>query len=123
MTVTTCRCPWHLWLTPHFTRQRDKEEIDENRCHAEFCHHAVRARKFGLGLVLANQFVSQIKNERIVQAIFGNVGTLISFRAGRADAELLAPQFTPLFDFYDEKRRGGDNAAAVSDCARRRHFL
>jgi hypothetical protein len=59
------------------------------------------ARKFGLGLVLANQFVSQIKDERIVQSIFGNVGTLISFRVGRADAELLAPQFTPLFDFYD----------------------
>lgn len=47
------------------------------------------------------QLLSQIKDERIVQSIFGNVGTLISFRVGRADAEILAPQFTPLFDFYD----------------------
>lgn len=59
------------------------------------------ARKFGLGLVLANQFVSQIKDERIVQAIFGNVGTLISFRVGQADAQLLEPHFAPFFDNFD----------------------
>jgi len=59
------------------------------------------ARKFGLGLVLANQFVSQIHNERIIQSIFGNVGTLISFRVGQADAELLQPQFVPFFDRLD----------------------
>ncbi len=59
------------------------------------------ARKFGLGLVLANQFISQIKDERIVQAIFGNVGTLISFRVGREDAELLEPHFAPFFDRFD----------------------
>ncbi|MDZ7337607.1 MAG: type IV secretion system DNA-binding domain-containing protein [candidate division KSB1 bacterium] len=59
------------------------------------------ARKFGLGLVLANQFVSQIKDERIVQAIFGNVGTLISFRVGQADACLLEPHFAPFFDNLD----------------------
>ncbi|MFA4029505.1 MAG: hypothetical protein GDYSWBUE_000532 [Candidatus Fervidibacterota bacterium] len=59
------------------------------------------ARKFGLGLVLANQFVSQIKDERIVQAIFGNVGTLISFRVGQTDAHLLEPHFAPFFDHLD----------------------
>jgi hypothetical protein len=59
------------------------------------------ARKFGLGLILANQFVSQIKDERIVQAIFGNVGTLISFRVGQADAHLLEPHFAPFFDHFD----------------------
>jgi len=59
------------------------------------------ARKFGLGLVLANQFVSQIKDERIVQAIFGNVGTLISFRLGRTDADLLVPYFSPYFTHLD----------------------
>lgn len=59
------------------------------------------ARKFGLGLILANQFVSQIKDERIVHAIFGNVGTLISFRVGQADAHLLEPHFAPFFDHFD----------------------
>jgi len=58
------------------------------------------ARKFGLGLVLANQFLSQIKDQRIVQSIFGNVCTLISFRVGRDDAELLEPHFLPVFNNY-----------------------
>lgn len=53
------------------------------------------ARKFGLSLVLANQFLSQVRNQRIVDAIFGNVGTIIAFRLGHQDAELLEPQFAP----------------------------
>lgn len=59
------------------------------------------ARKFGVGLVLANQFLSQIKDLRIIHAIFGNVGTLISFRVGREDAQILAPYFMPYFDALD----------------------
>lgn len=59
------------------------------------------ARKFGIGLILANQFLSQIKDERILQSIFGNVGTLVSFRVGRADAEILEPYFSPHFDAVD----------------------
>ena len=59
------------------------------------------ARKFGIGLVLANQFVSQIKDPRIVQAIFGNVGAFLSFRLGREDAGLIEPQFLPYFDHMD----------------------
>jgi hypothetical protein len=53
------------------------------------------ARKFGLSLVLANQFLSQVRNQRIVDAIFGNVGTIVAFRLGHQDAELLEPQFAP----------------------------
>ncbi len=59
------------------------------------------ARKFGLGLVLANQFLSQIDNRRIVDAIFGNVGTICAFRVGRKDAEMLEPQFGPHFSEHD----------------------
>ncbi len=59
------------------------------------------ARKFGLALILANQFISQIKDERIMQSIFGNVGTLLAFRVGQADAELLEPQFFPYFNRED----------------------
>jgi len=59
------------------------------------------ARKFGLGLILANQFVSQIKDERIAESIFGNVGTLLAFRVGHRDAEMLARTFRPFFDQHD----------------------
>jgi hypothetical protein len=55
------------------------------------------ARKFGLSLVLANQFLSQVQ-EPIVRSIFGNVGTIISFRVSQADAQMLEPYFAPSFD-------------------------
>lgn len=58
-------------------------------------------RKFGLGLVLANQFISQVKQMRIMQSVFGNVGTLVAFRLGAPDAEVLEPYFKPSFDFLD----------------------
>ena len=59
------------------------------------------ARKFGMGLVLANQFISQIKDPRIIQAVFGNVGTFLCFRLGREDSELIEPQYLPYFDRVD----------------------
>lgn len=59
------------------------------------------ARKFGISLLLANQFLSQVKNPRIVQAIFGNVGTVICFRLGQADAELMEREFFPVFNRHD----------------------
>lgn len=58
-------------------------------------------RKFGLALVLANQFLSQVKEQRIMQSVTGNVGTHICFRVGREDAKLLEPQFAPHFDQFD----------------------
>jgi len=59
------------------------------------------ARKFGLSLVLANQFLSQIGNRRIIDAVFGNVGSIVAFRLGHADAELLEPQFLPDVSQHD----------------------
>ena len=59
------------------------------------------ARKFGVSLVLANQFVSQIKDPRILEAVFGNVGTMLSFRVGKNDASRLESQFSPQFTQYD----------------------
>lgn len=53
------------------------------------------ARKFGLGLVLANQFVGQVDNEKISEAIIGNVGTMISFRLGVNDAAKIAGEMPP----------------------------
>ena len=59
------------------------------------------ARKFGLGLVLANQFFTQVNDRRIMQSIVGNVGTTVCFRVGREDAEGLEPVFLPAFDRHD----------------------
>lgn len=47
------------------------------------------ARKYGLGLIVANQFLSQLE-ESIREALLGNVGTLLSFRLGLKDAELIS---------------------------------
>lgn len=59
------------------------------------------ARKFGLNLTLANQFVSQIRDERISQSIFGNVGSLICFRLGQRDAEIMEREMFPVFTRSD----------------------
>ena len=48
-------------------------------------------RKYRVGLVLAAQFCSQIKTS-ILDAIFGNVGTLVVFRIGAQDAPLMSRQ-------------------------------
>jgi len=68
---------------------------------ANFISILSEGRKFGLGLVLANQFVSQLEDQRVVESVFGNVGTLVTFRVGRRDAELLARYFAPAFSESD----------------------
>jgi len=54
------------------------------------------ARKFSLNLTVANQYVSQMQ-PTVRDAVFGNVGTTISFRVSADDAPLLAKPFAPLF--------------------------
>ncbi|PCI19440.1 hypothetical protein COB64_03855 [Candidatus Wolfebacteria bacterium] len=61
------------------------------------------ARKFNLSLILAHQHLHQL-DPLTRGAIFGNVGTIISFRVGAEDAEYLAEEFYPKFnkgDFLD----------------------
>jgi hypothetical protein len=58
------------------------------------------ARKYGLNLVLAHQYIEQL-DERIRAAIFGNVGTIISFRIGAEDAKYLTREFAPVFNEED----------------------
>lgn len=58
------------------------------------------ARKYGLSLVMANQFISQL-DESVRDSVFGNVGSMISFRVGPDDAEYLVKQFAPAFDAGD----------------------
>ncbi len=58
------------------------------------------ARKYRLNLILANQFMTQL-NDKIREAIIGNVGTVISGRIGTTDAELMVKKFAPVFDAED----------------------
>lgn len=67
------------------------------------------ARKYRLNLVVANQFTTQLTDE-IRDAVFGNIGTVISYRVGTNDAEFLAKQFAPVFDIDDLQRIPNFNA-------------
>ncbi len=58
------------------------------------------ARKYGLSLTLAHQYIEQI-DEKIRPAVFGNVGTTISFRVGAEDAKYLAREFHQVFQEAD----------------------
>ncbi len=58
------------------------------------------ARKYRLALIIAHQFIGQLSDE-ISKAVFGNVGSLCSFRVGSEDAEFLEKQFAPEFDASD----------------------
>jgi type IV secretory pathway TraG/TraD family ATPase VirD4 len=53
-------------------------------------------RKYRVGMVLANQHLSQLDPE-IRDAVFGNAGTIVSFRVGAADGAFLAREFAPVF--------------------------
>ena len=62
------------------------------------------ARKYRLGLIVANQFTTQL-TDNIREAVFGNVGTAISFMVSAGDAEHLVKQFySPVFDINDLTR-------------------
>lgn len=58
------------------------------------------ARKYGLNLTVANQYISQM-SDTVRGAVFGNVGTMISFRVSAEDAQILAQQFQPQFEAND----------------------
>jgi hypothetical protein len=76
--------------------------VDEfqNFATPDFATILSEARKYHLNLTVANQFVGQM-DEEVKQAVFGNVGTLVSFRVGVADANFLQHEFTPTFSETD----------------------
>ena len=62
------------------------------------------ARKYRLNLILAHQYIGQLVTDvstKVRDAIFGNVGTMIVFRVGAADAEFLEAEFEPEFVIQD----------------------
>jgi hypothetical protein len=58
------------------------------------------ARKYKLSLTIAHQFLAQI-DEKIRDAVFGNVGSMAVFRVGEEDGEFFAKQFAPVFEALD----------------------
>jgi len=82
------------------------------------------ARKYRLNLTLANQFLGQLP-EQIRKTVFGNVGSMVSFRVGGEDAPILATEFSPRFyeadiinlgvrDFYVKMSINGEVSDAFS---------
>jgi hypothetical protein len=58
------------------------------------------ARKYGLNLTVANQYISQM-SDTVRGAVFGNVGTMICFRVSADDSPILSKQFEPNFEALD----------------------
>ncbi|PJE58156.1 MAG: hypothetical protein COU81_02190 [Candidatus Portnoybacteria bacterium CG10_big_fil_rev_8_21_14_0_10_36_7] len=58
------------------------------------------ARKYRLSLIMAHQFIEQL-NDDIKASVFGNVGSLVSFRVSADDGEFLSKQFAPTFTQAD----------------------
>lgn len=58
------------------------------------------ARKYGVALTIANQFISQV-DPNIRESVFGNVGSLLTFRLGIRDAQFIAPELFPVFTERD----------------------
>jgi CxxC-x17-CxxC domain-containing protein len=88
--------------TPEEERRDFYLYVDEfqNFATESFANILSEARKYHLDLTIAHQYVEQL-DEKVQAAVFGNVGTLISFRVGAADAELLAKEYAPKFTEED----------------------
>ena len=72
----------------------------QNIASGSFANILSEARKYHLNLNLAHQYIEQMPKP-MVAAIFGNMGTVISFTTGAADARILATEFTPVFEEPD----------------------
>lgn len=76
--------------------------VDEfqNFATPDFATILSEARKYRLGLTVANQFIGQM-DEDVKNAVFGNVGTFISYRLGVTDASFVSREFQPVFGEQD----------------------
>lgn len=65
------------------------------------------ARKYRLGLILAHQYIAQLEGNdpkdksKVKEAVFGNVGTIMSYKIGAQDAEYMAKEMAPVFSDQD----------------------
>jgi len=76
--------------------------VDEfqNFATESFTNILSEARKYRLALILGHQYISQMEEE-VRDAVFGNMGTIVSFRVGAEDAEFLEKEFAPEFNAND----------------------
>lgn len=83
---------------PENDRQDFYLYIDEfqNFATESFANILSEARKYRLALIMAHQYIEQLEEE-VASAVFGNVGTIVSYRVGAGDAEKLAVEFAPRF--------------------------
>ncbi len=65
-----------------------------------FANILSEARKYRLDLILAHQYITQME-ETVRDAVFGNIGTLVTFRVGAQDAEFLEKELAPEFNIQD----------------------
>ena len=72
--------------------------VDEFQSFADksFAEILSEARKYKLNLTMAHQYIEQMEEE-VRDAVFGNVGTMITFRVGAYDADVLEKEFAPVF--------------------------
>lgn len=88
--------------TPEIARRPFYTYVDEMHSFVTLAFTSIlaEARKYGLSLFLTHQYLEQL-NEKVLAAIIGNVGTIISFQLGAADAQFVAKEFYPVFTTTD----------------------
>jgi hypothetical protein len=97
---------------PEDTRQDFYLYVDEfqNFITDAFASILSEARKYRLNLVIAHQYLAQLQQAAGAQgagstdlrdAVFGNTGTIVSFRIGVEDSEVMAKEFAPTFNEFD----------------------
>jgi len=89
--------PAQMKLMPNFYLYVDEFQSFANESFADILSEA---RKYKLNLTMAHQYIEQM-SEEVRAAVFGNVGTMITFRVGAYDAEVLEKEFAPQFEAED----------------------
>ncbi len=82
---------------PNFYLYVDEFQSFANESFADILSEA---RKYKLNLTIAHQYIEQMSDE-VRSAVFGNVGTMITFRVGAFDSEVLEKEFAPVFTSED----------------------
>ncbi len=89
--------PAELKRLPNFYLYVDEFQSFANKSFADILSEA---RKYKLSLNITHQYIEQMAEE-VRAAVFGNVGTMVTFRVGSYDAELLEKEFAPVFTMED----------------------
>ena len=89
--------PYELEKLPPFYMYVDEFQ---NFANESFANILSEARKYNLALTVAHQYIEQMTDE-VKSAVFGNVGTMITFRVGATDAEVFEKEFAPKFILDD----------------------